>query len=252
MVVCIALVMLTGVWAASLVTPRAASRDDLAEAAALEGKQALRTRDYEAAANAFERALELRPDDLGDLLDLGRARAALLQWPEAIAAYARLIELDPRNAKALHNLANVHLRQGDYAEAALWYAKALDADPDYLLATYNYGRALTQLSRSEEAEETFNRCLELEARSDRDRRTQLDCLFFLGTLRFRAGDYEQSASVMERVVSIFGGHAEARYYLGMSYRRLGRSDEAVQQLAIHKELLKQKRPDATIEKRQDP
>jgi tetratricopeptide (TPR) repeat protein len=244
--------MVTGVWGASLAVAQTTPRDDPAEAASMQGQQALRTRDYEAAAAAFERALELRPGDLEDLLDLGRARAALQQWPEAIAAYARLIELDPQNAKALHNLANVHLRQGDYEEAALGYAKALDADPDYLLATYNYGRALTQLSRSEEAEKTFSRCLELEARSDRDRRTQLDCLFFLGTLRFRAGDFEQSASIMERVVSIFSGHAEARYYLGMSYRRLGRSDEAVQQLAIHKELLKRKRPAATIEKRQEP
>ena len=98
----------------------------------------------------------------------------------------------------------------------------------------------------------FTRCLELQAHSERDRRTQLDCLFFSGTMRFGAGDYEQSASIMERVVSIYANHTEARYYLGMSYRRLGRSDEARRQLEIHKELLKQKRPKSTIEKQQNP
>jgi tetratricopeptide (TPR) repeat protein len=229
-----------------------ASSADAAQAASEQGGQAFRARAYGEAAAAFERALALRPDDPDDLLNLGRARSALQQWDEAIAAYTRLIELDPQNAKALHNLANAHLRRGDYEEAAVWYARALEADPDYLLATYNYGRTLKQLSRVEEAERMFTRCLELQARSERDRRTQLDCLFFSGTMRFGAGDYEQSASIMERVLSIYANHAEARYYLGMSYRRLGRGDEARRQLEIHKELLKQKRPKSTIEKQQNP
>jgi len=225
---------------------------DAAQAESEQGRQAFRDRAYGEAAEAFERALALRPDNPDDLLNLGPARSALQQWDEAIAAYTRLIELDPSNAKALHNLANAHLRRGDYEEAAVWYAKALEADPEYLLAAYNYGRALKQLSRAEEAEQMFTRCLELQPRSERDRRTQLDCLFFSGTMRFGAGDYERSASIMERVVSIYAKHAEAHYYLGMSYRRLGRGDEARQQLEIHKELLKQKRPKSTIEKQQDP
>ena len=39
---------------------------------------------------------------------------------------------------------------------------------------------------------SFARCLQVEPQSDRDRQTLVDCLFGLGSMRHRAGDYVAS------------------------------------------------------------
>lgn len=199
--------------------------------------EALRERDYAAAAEAAARAVEIDPRHADALMNLGRAHSAQQNWTDAIAAYERLIELDPGEKKALNNLANVYFRQGRYDEAAVWYRKALDVDPDYLLAAFHYGWVLRQLNRLEEAERVFDHCEEIPAQDDRQRQTHVDCHFYVGTIRFRQGDYPAAAGIMEEVLRVFPGHSEARYFLGQSYMKLGRFEEAKRQLEIHREML---------------
>jgi len=43
-------------------------------------------------------------------------------------------------------------------------------------------------------------------------------------------------------------HIEARYYLGMAYRRLGRIDEAREQLELHRRMTRAVRRDNPIKK----
>lgn len=210
------------------------------------GSAALGREEYAAAAESFERALEAEPRSQSALLKLGIARAALQEWDAAIAAYRELLEIEPRHKRALNNLANVYFRQGRYDEAVGWYERALDVDPDYLLAAFHYAWVLRQLNRPEEAEPMFVRCLELQATDDRERKTRADSLYYLGALRFRSGDHEQTARYMEQVLAVAPGHAEARYYLGMAYRHLGRMDEAREQLEVHRRLLRSARKDEPI------
>ena len=111
---------------------------------------------------------------------------------------------------------------------------------------------MRELNRAEEAERWFGHCLDLSATSDRERKTRIDCLYYLGALRFRARDYERSAAIMERVLSLFPAQPEARYYLGMSYRQLGRLDEAREQLEIHNKMVRSIRRSEPIEKQPAP
>ena len=64
--------------------------------------------------------------------------------------------------------------------------------------------------------------------------------------------YEQAASIMERVLTLQAGHPEARYYLGMSYRQLGRLEDARRQLEIHESMVQAIRRSAPVEKQVDP
>jgi len=218
-----------------------AADDHPAEEAFRVGSEALRSKNYRDAATALERAAELRPEHTDTWLKLGISRSALGDWEAAIVAYRRLIEIDPEHAKAHHNLGNVHFRRGDLETAAAEYGNALKLDPDYMLAAFHHGWMLRQLGRAEEAERSFRRCLELPADDPQALRTRVDCLFGLGSIRHRAGDYESSAQMMEQVLSVHRGHPEARYYLGMAYRQLGRIDDAEQQLEIHRRMLSARR-----------
>ena len=224
------------------VSSGAGSADDgPAEEAYRAGSEALRSRNYEDAVAALERALELRPEHTDSWLKLGISRSALLDWDGAIEAYGRLLEIDPEHAKAHHNLGNVYFRRGDLENAVLEYGKALELEPDYMLAAFHRGWMLRELGRADEAERSFRLCLELPAADPRATRTRVDCVFGLGSIRHRAGDYEASAQMMEQVLRVHRDHLEARYYLGMAYRQLGRTDEAEQQLEIHRQMLRSRR-----------
>lgn len=221
---------------------------DAYEDAFVRGREAMRARDYTAAAAAFERATELKPGEVDAWFRLGLARSAAQQADAAIAAYGKAAELDPAHAKARNNLGNVLFRRGDYDEALTWYERALAIDPDYMLALYHQGWILRHNNLNDEAEEAFGRCLTRTPASRREQSTWFDCQFFAGTMRFRAEDYAAAAAAMEKTLQANGGHVEARYYLGMSYRRLGRMEDARRQLEIHRELTRATRGDRPIEK----
>jgi tetratricopeptide (TPR) repeat protein len=229
------------------------AENDDAEALYEQGRQARRAGDLHSAVNAFEQAVKISPAMGKAWFQLGLLRSRAQDWKGAIEAYQRVIDLEPDNAKAPNNLANVHFRQSNHEEAARWYAKALEINPDYLVASFHYGWVLRALGRAEQAEHWFRHCVDLTPKNDRERKTHVDCLYYVGALRFRARDYEQAASIIERFLSIHSApHPEARYYLGMSYRQLGRIEEAQEQLGIHERLTESIRPREPIEKRPDP
>ena len=232
----------------ALAVVAGAVRAETAEEAHATGSLAMRSRDYTAAAAAFEQAVALEPDNADYWFRLALARSRLSHWDDAIAAYERVIVLNPSQVMAHNNRANVYFRRGMYEEAAAAYQGALQADPDYIKALFHSGYVLRQLGRSAESERPFAHCVEVATEDPVDRRLQLDCLFYLGALRFRARDFEQAAMMMEQVVAGVPGNVEARYYLGMTYRRLGRLEEARQQLELHQQMLKQMRDSSPMER----
>ena len=215
------------------------------------GRQLMRARDYTAAAEAFENATALRPAEVDAWFRLGLARSAAGHGNEAIAAYLEVADLDPAHAKARNNMANVYFRRGNYDAALRWYEAALAIDPDYLLAKYHQGWVLRHYNRNEQAEAAFAHCLRLDPQSNREHVTRLDCLFFAGTMRFRAEDYAAAAQTMEQVLAINPGHVESLYYLAMAYRRLDRIDEARELLERHRHMVRARRRDSSVE-RADP
>jgi tetratricopeptide (TPR) repeat protein len=228
-------------------------KEDPAEDAYQTGAAAMRDRDYPNAIAAFDRAATLRPDHRKTWLGLGMAHVSLQQWDGAIGAYERLIEIEPEDGRAHHNLANIHYRLSRYEEAVEGYRRAFELDAGYVLAAFHYGWTLRQLNRAEKAEWAFRRCLEIQTDDPSARNTKVDCLFGLASIRHRARDYASSAEMMERVLAVHPDHVEARYYLGMAYRQLGRLNEAREQLEIHRRMLSARRVTApTLDARIEP
>ena len=205
-----------------------------AETAFDEGRSAMEAGDHERAAAAFERAAALAPDSTVAIMNLGIARAALRDWDGAIAAYQSVLALDPASYRAHNNIANVLFRQGDYDAALLAYREAVRINPGYLLAVYHLGWTARQLDRLEEAERAFRRCLEFTPADDGERSLIVEARYYLGAIRFRFGDHADAASLMEEVIAASPAHEQAHYYLGQSYLRLGRREEGLEHLLVHK------------------
>ncbi len=94
----------------------------------------------EAAASAFQRVLELDPDDVGSRVLLGQIRLADRQYTEAAALFQAAISREPMNATAAYGLATALLRAGrrPEGEAAMARFQALRDNPAAITYSANY------------------------------------------------------------------------------------------------------------------
>ncbi len=121
-------------------------------------------REFARALRSFQRSVELDPDNLETLYNLGILNGIAGRYGEAEEILTRFLEANPRHSKARHGLAVALIRQGsgdrarpylfslieempgdanllylvgesyrvngDFPESLEWYRKALDADPE--------------------------------------------------------------------------------------------------------------------------
>src|SRR2546428_7078103 len=81
------------------------------------GNAAAQEGDYEGAAEAFERAVAIGPDDARARYNLALANQFLGYTELAIAGYRRAIDLDPQLIEAYSNLGNLYGELGMYEES---------------------------------------------------------------------------------------------------------------------------------------
>jgi tetratricopeptide (TPR) repeat protein len=86
---------------------------------------------YEEAIAAYQRAIELDPEDAAPHNGLGIVYRAQGRHEEAIAAYQRAIALDPEDADYHNNLGIAYQHAGRYEEAIAAYQRAIELDPEY-------------------------------------------------------------------------------------------------------------------------
>jgi tetratricopeptide (TPR) repeat protein len=95
-------------------------------------------------------------------LDKGLALYDQGKYDEAIQAYDKAIEIDPQNADAWDNKGTTLHKLGKYDEAIQAYDKAIELD--YLedtYAWYNKGLALAKQSKYDEAIQAFDKAIEI-------------------------------------------------------------------------------------------
>jgi tetratricopeptide (TPR) repeat protein len=107
--------------------------------------------DRNAAMLAYRAALELDPDLVPALVNLGNLHYLQDRLAEAQAFYVQASTIDPRSFEAWFNLGNVHHDRGRLEEAALCYAEALRLRPDYANAHFYLAVTLEKLGRAAQA-----------------------------------------------------------------------------------------------------
>ena len=118
---------------------------------------------------SFERALELRPDEIETIVDLGVCRMALHDAVAAEASFRSAIALDAGHANAWNNLgvALEHQRRHDEAREAYARAVRIEAGDAATGGSYvNLALSLQGAGRTTEALDVFERNLPLRAGAD--------------------------------------------------------------------------------------
>ncbi len=153
------------------------------------------------------------PHLASELFALANKLGNQFRLAEAVEAYRRGISVSRPHAAAHHNLGAL-LAQLDRSEEALvelTRAEALGFDRAILYI--NRGRALTQLYRHDEAEQSFARAIELEPRN-------VDAQLMLAQLRFMRGDTNAARDVVA-TASAHRSDASLQLLLAELFRRLG-------------------------------
>jgi len=117
----------------------------------LRGQSAFRVGRYAEAAESFRQALEINPDSIGGLIDLGSALGQMGEVDEAIEFFKRAVELAPGNETALYNLGVLLSRRGEFERAIDYLSQAGQFDPADGQIRLELAQALRQAGRFEDS-----------------------------------------------------------------------------------------------------
>jgi len=132
---------------------------------AAEGMKALEAGNYEAAVQAFRKALEADPKDYAAHFNLALAHGFLHQDEDGIAEYQKTLELKPGLYEAELNQAILLLRQKRPAEAAPLLESAAGQKPKEFRPRYYLAEAQLAGGAADKAGESFRLALELDPKS---------------------------------------------------------------------------------------
>ena len=156
---------------------------------------------------------------------LGRALQAWEQWDAAHDAYMRAQALAPRTFEWHYLDAAVLQRLARPADAATQLEKALSASPDYLPARLKLAEARLDAGELAKSQQLFSALTDPDCAPARE--------FGLGRIAAAEGRHNTAVEHFQRAIALFPEFGAAHYALALSYRALGRREEAQAALVQH-------------------
>ena len=173
----------------------------------------------EAALPLFQKALALRPGDEMALFYIGLTYYFENRLDEAGQAFRKLIEVNPRSADGWTGLGDIEFRRQNYQAAEENFKKALASDSQSSKTHYALGRVEAAKGRSDAALRYFQKAADLDPRS-------ADALFSIGAILAGRGKTEEAMSFYKKALGENPDFALAHYNLANALFRLGKFDEA--------------------------
>jgi tetratricopeptide (TPR) repeat protein len=172
----------------------------------------------EAVARAYRDAAA-RSTDPAVVARLAETLHAWDQWGAAHETYVRAQALAPRafEWQYLDGLALQRLAR--HAEAAAHFDEALQRSPAYLPARVKLAESLLETGSLDRAEPLFDALR-------REPASEPAAELGLGRIAAAKGQHDAAVAHLERAVALFPEWGAAHYALALSYRALGRPDEA--------------------------
>jgi tetratricopeptide (TPR) repeat protein len=156
---------------------------------------------------------------------LGRVLQAWEQWDAAHEAYRRAQALAPEAFEWHYLDAVVLQRQARPADAAARLEAATKASPAYLPAQIKLAESLLDAGKLDESQRLFSALTNPDSAPA--------AAFGLGRIAAAQGRHEAAVEHFQRAIALFPEFGAAHYALALSYRALGRRDEAQAALERH-------------------
>jgi Flp pilus assembly protein TadD len=180
-------------------------------------------------ADELKLAVKLAPNDTEAQYLLALSYGNLYQEDLKMDILERLVKQFPDEPRYLKSLGYVYLFFGRFEDATNLYRHILSLDANDAEGHYLLGRALAEMANTPEEFTTAEHELTLALSTDPN---NPNGLLAMGILRFRRNQPAQAAQALERAIKYGVKEQKAWMYLGQSYARLGREEDARRTLAV--------------------
>jgi serine/threonine protein kinase/tetratricopeptide (TPR) repeat protein len=173
----------------------------------------LRTGSYDDAAIAFQRVLELDPENVEAYLGLGKAYDFQGESDKAEQSFRHAVQISPACWSCFNSLGmflNGHAR---YREAIEAWGRVTELTPDNVWGYMNIGAAYFNIGQFEQANEYFRRALKLAPDYDK-------LYSNLGTVSFFLGRFDEDAAYCRKAIELRPQDYAYRGDLGDAYRMI--------------------------------
>lgn len=162
--------------------------------------------------------LFLLRDRIDDLLRHRRSR-------ESFRRHLEVATLNPADASAHYNLGLLYQQQGDLAAAKASFTRAVEIDQREVDAHYELGRMAREENRLGEALSHFEQVIAQDPAH-----AQHEVWREVGQVYYSAGQNSDALAMLDRFLQQRPSDAEGRYWRGMVCERLGRREEAINEM----------------------
>jgi len=178
---------------------------------------------YEQAIAEYQRALELDPGPMNTnhsdtYRRLGAVYRSNNQLDQALSSYQKAIAANPLDHRNHLGLGALYYQQADYTQALGHLRKTVELAPGEATAHYNVAATYLEMGRFSEAEQELRSSIELQPTAA--------ALHTLGTALMYQKQDADALPYFARALQVNPRMYAACMYLGIAYRRLGRSAEA--------------------------
>jgi Tfp pilus assembly protein PilF len=169
----------------------------------------------------------LSEDEIVSMYQNNRAAEALVagRLDDAYWWARAAVGRDPSSAIPLNTLAVIYERHGNRPLAERAYRAALEREPENPNTLRNFETVLAALGKTAEAQAVAKRLASLEPVPPFE-------YFHRGVAAYRAGQYDRARDLFRREVKRAPYNDEFHFWLAASYLRLGKLDDAREELAL--------------------
>jgi tetratricopeptide (TPR) repeat protein len=117
---------------------------------------------FREAISQYKRALNIKPDDIDVLINIGLGYRHLEEYDKAIEYYDKVLDIEPENKVAINNKGYSYECLKETDKAIELYKKSLKIDPAYDIPLVNLSNIYFNEKQYEKVIEIFDRALELD------------------------------------------------------------------------------------------
>ncbi len=179
--------------------------------------------------NTGQQAVAQNPKYYMNWINLGDVYSSLVNlgvtgsYDNSASAYNKAFALTPHNPSILLSLAQLEINHKSNDKAREYINQALAMKP-------NYTDAIFTLAQIEASEGNLKNAITQAEHAAQVAPGDETVFFRLGMLRYNNTDYSGAVSAFETAVRINPNYYNARYFLALSYQKVGRVDDAKTQL----------------------
>ncbi|PTD97355.1 O-linked N-acetylglucosamine transferase family protein [Pseudothauera lacus] len=176
---------------------------------------------HDEALAAMLRAVELLPEDVESVSNLGLVYFELERYEEAVVCHRQALEIDPADVDAVVNLAAALFRLDRLDEAIAALQDALALHPQHFDLHLRLAEALWKQKKLAEAQVHFERAAELGLNN-------VEAHYRLGNLLYERRRHEEAEKALRYALSLDPAHQRAKGVLGLVLLACNRHIEAEQ------------------------